>query len=217
MDGPQNYQRSARPKVFDLHILTGSSSQAGSAWISRHCNAEVKGEVDKQTQQLQNLLDELSEGDSPEIDSYLFDWGLSVKAAASLTRNHAIRLTAACHVIADNVGLPSCTFLRLDMMQLCVNCCIEPWLGLQLCVFTSASIDLEHCGDFMSSWSVQMFQSPIHVRFIFASLWFTSSSVFGVIPGMLAPPPSMFTSTILIASPSSVLLTLSSLCIGSTI
>ena len=37
------------------------------------------------------MLDDLSEGDSPKIE-----------AAANMARNHAIRLTAACHVIAED-------------------------------------------------------------------------------------------------------------------
>ena len=89
--------------MFDLHSLSASSSQAVSAWFNRNCTATVKGEVDRHSKELQRQLDDLSEGDSPKIDSYLVEWGLGVKVAASLTRNHAIHLSAACHVIAHKL------------------------------------------------------------------------------------------------------------------
>ena len=68
------------------------------------------------------MLDDLSEGDSPKIE-----------AAANMARNHAIRLTAACHVIAEDI-MPSCEscwcsllrILHLDMTPLCESCCIGP-------------------------------------------------------------------------------------------
>ena len=70
LNGVQTYQRGTCPRVFDLHLLSASSSQAVSAWINRHCTATVKGEVDRRSKELQRQLDDLSEGDSPKIDSF---------------------------------------------------------------------------------------------------------------------------------------------------
>ena len=46
----------------------------------------------------------------------MVDWGLGVKAGATLTRNHAIRLTAACHVIADNLQKGRHAMLRVMLV-----------------------------------------------------------------------------------------------------
>ena len=92
MSGVQNFEEGTRPKVFDSHTLSASSSQAVSAWINRHCNAAVKAEFDKHGRELQGLLDDLSEDDSPKIGTYLVGRAFAVRVAASMARSHAIQL-----------------------------------------------------------------------------------------------------------------------------
>ena len=159
----------------------------------------------RHSHQLLKLLDDLSEGDSPEIDSYLVDWGLSVKVAASMTRNHTVRLTAACHVIADNLQKGHHAMLRVLLVFILAHFALghdnvgkEP-LHWTMAGFTvlyvyrrvNRSRSLHRLYDLLVSADVpEYYPRAFHTRKS------VSRFVYGVIHGTLALPSYMFMNVI---------------------
>ena len=109
----QDFQKGSRSKAFDAYSLMGHSSQAVSAWITRHIPPGEKSDLDAKCKTLQNLLNDTPSGDQPRIDGYLVEWGPDAQIAAKLTSNQQTRLLCAINMLADKMRLGDyATFFR---------------------------------------------------------------------------------------------------------
>ena len=99
----QDFQKGSRPKAFDAYSLTGRSSQAVSAWITRRIPSSEKSDLEAKCKTLQKLLNDSTSGDQPRIDGYLVEWGLDVQIAAKITSNQQMRLLCAINMLADKM------------------------------------------------------------------------------------------------------------------